>query len=111
MYHCHRYIFQYVIGNYTRNRQLIREDGEEDGNEETDIEAANHSAKSSQLDLSLAKDVGSSPKASKMKNFPQMLLSDSKLKRSKLMTRRESQALLEGVRKNRGLQSTQSCNN
>ena len=56
-----------------------------------------------------AQEIGS--KSPRMKNFPQMLLSDSKLKRSKLMTRRESQALLEGVRKNRGVQSTQSCNN
>ena len=102
---------RYVIGNYTRNRQPIKEDGGEDGKGESEIEAANPSEKSSQLDLSLGQDGNSSPKASKIKNFPQMLLSDSKLKRSKLMTRRESQALLEGVRKNRGLQSTQSCNN
>ena len=45
----------------------------------------------------------------KMKNLPQIMkLSDSKLKRTGLMTRRESQALLEGVRKNRGAQNSQS---
>ena len=111
MWYSYIYPFQYIIGNFTTNRQLIWVDGGEGGNEETDIEATIHSERSSQLDLSLVQDVNLSPKASKMKNFPQMLLSDSKLKRSKLMTRRESQALLEGVRKNRGLQSTQSCNN
>ena len=71
-----------------------------------DVDTGAYSGKPWNSDL---QDVGS--KSPKMKNFPQMLLSDSKLKRSKLMTRRESQALLEGVRKNRGVQSTQSCNN
>ena len=52
----------------------------------------------SSVEISIAKK---SP-LPKMKNLPQIMkLSDSKLKRTGLMTRRESQALLEGVRKNR----------
>ena len=90
---------------------LRQADGGEDVNYATEIDNTNLSDKHARPDHTLMQDVNSSPKSSKMKHFPQMLLSDSKLKRSKLMTRRESQALLEGVRKNRGVQSTQSCNN
>ena len=88
----------------------------EDNSKETEVDAGAsfergiRTSKTSP-DLTVSQDVNASPKPTKMKKFPQMLLSDNKLKRSKLMTRRESQALLEGVRKNRGLQSTQSCNN
>ena len=96
-----------IIGSPALNRPLGKGDGGEDVNRDTEIDSTNLSDKHH----SLMQDINSSPKSSKMKHFPQMLLSDSKLKRSKLMTRRESQALLEGVRKNRGVQSTQSCNN
>ena len=79
------------------------------GNNDNEVDAGSTSGKPWMTDVSSTQDTGS--KSPKISNFPQMLLSDSKLKRSKLMTRRESQALLEGVRKNRGVQSTQSCNN
>ena len=79
------------------------------GSNDNEVDAGSTSGKPWTIDASSTQDIGS--KSPKITNFPQMLLSDSKLKRSKLMTRRESQALLEGVRKNRGVQSTQSCNN
>ena len=100
-----------IIGSPALNRPLGKGDGGEDVSHDTEIDNTNLSDKHVLPDHSLIQDINSSPKSSKMKHFPQMLLSDSKLKRSKLMTRRESQALLEGVRKNRGVQSTQSCNN
>ena len=79
------------------------------GSNDNEVDAGSTSGKPWTIDAPSTQDTGS--KSPKITNFPQMLLSDSKLKRSKLMTRRESQALLEGVRKNRGVQSTQSCNN
>ena len=109
-------ITQSFSGAHAINRQLFGEDGGEGSREETDCDSGMktyhpYGIDDKKLDISSLQDINSGPKSPKMSNFPQMLLNDSKLKRSKLMTRRESQALLEGVRKNRGVQSTQSCNN
>ena len=90
---------------------MIKEGGGEDISGEAEVDLGNTSEKYMKPDLSSIENINASSKSPKMKSLPQMLLSDSKLKRSKLMTRRESQALLEGVRKNRGVQSTQSCIN
>ena len=101
----------FIKGSHVANKQLVKDNGEPDIYRKVETDMDKSSARYKKVDPSSTENINACPKSPKIKSLPQMLLSDRKLKRSNLMTRRESQALLEGVRKNKGLQNTQSCLN